>query len=83
MVSLLKSEAAFAERAKDNGLGDADLAVLSGQGIKTLSSLAYSLTTPGTSPGGEDALRGLLNSADPGSVSLASLSAIRKLMFES
>ena len=82
MVSLLKSEAAFAERAKDNGLGDADLAVLSGQGIKTLSSLAYSLTTPGTSPG-EDALRGLLNSADPGSVSLASLTAIRKLMFES
>ena len=59
----------------------ADHTVLAGKGIDTLATLAYVLTTPGVTPS-EAALRDLLDSATPESVSLQALASIRRLMFE-
>ena len=75
MVSLLKSPAAFLQRAKENGLADDVIA------STTLQGLAYCLTFPGTSPT-EDQLRSLLNPAEPATVTRGALSAARMLMFE-
>ena len=58
----------------------ADHTVLAGKGY-TLATLAYVLTTPGVTPS-EAALRDLLDSATPESVSLQALASIRRLMFE-
>ena len=81
MADLLTSEAAFKEHAEACGLSVANLAALNGQGLKTLSGLAYCLTVPG-SPPAEDAIRKLLDSANPSSVNLASVAALRRLIFE-
>ena len=81
MATLLKSSAAFREKAVECGLLEAQITVLAGKGIDTLATLAYVLTTPGVTPS-EAALRDLLDSATPESVSLQALASIRRLMFE-
>ena len=81
MVSLLKSPAAFLERAKENGLSEEAVRSLANQQITTLQGLAYCLTLPGTSPT-EEQLRNLLNFSEPTVVSRGALSAARMLMFE-
>jgi hypothetical protein len=81
MVSLLKSLPAFEERARECGLSEDQIRGLKDAGITNLASLAFSLTSPGTTPS-EDALRGLLDPANPGNVNLTSLASIRRLMFE-
>ena len=81
MADLLSSEAAFKERASECGLDGDGVKALLDQNIKTLSSLAYCLTVPGTSPE-EASLRKLLNSNDPTKVDLGSVAAARRLVFE-
>ena len=81
MVSLLKSPAAFLERAKENGLSEEAVRSLGNQQITTLQGLAYCLTLPGTSHR-EEQLRNLLNPSEPTAVSRGALSAARMLMFE-
>ena len=81
MADLLTSEAAFKEHAEACGLSETNLTALTGQGLKTLSGLAYCLTVPG-SPPAEDAIRKLLDPANPASVNLASVAALRRLIFE-
>jgi len=81
MANLLKSAAAFKEKAADCGLLEGQLSVLAGKGIDTLATLAYVLTTPGVTPS-EQALRELLDSTSPESVSLQALASIRRLTFE-
>ena len=44
MLDLLTSEAAFSDHAEQRGLATGKVIILQGQGIKTLSSLAYCLT---------------------------------------
>ena len=80
-MSLLKSPAAFLERAKENGLSEEAVRSLANQQITTLRGLAYCLTLPGTSPT-EEQLRNLLNPSEPTAVSRGALSAARMLMFE-
>ena len=82
MASLLNSQASFEERARDCGLSQAEVDVLVSKGLTSLSTFAFNATTPGTTPG-EDALRNLLSSADPASVPLHVVAALRRLMFES
>ena len=82
MASLLNSQASFEERARDCGLSQAEVDVLVSKGLTSLSTFAFSATTPGTTPG-EDALRNLLSSADPASVPLHVVAALRRSMFES
>ena len=82
MASLLKSQAAFKERALECGLTDAEYAALVSRGVTTLSGAAYAVSTPGVNPT-EQALRGLLNPSSPDDVSVGSLAAIRRLVFES
>ena len=67
MASLLKSEAAFRERAAECGLNQAEIDRLVDYGVSSLATLAYSLTVPGTPPT-EQSLRSLLNEPDPASV---------------
>ena len=81
MASILKSQAAFEERAKDCGLNQEELDVLVRRGITSLSLLAFSVSTPGDVPG-ESELRAALDPTDPASVPLRALSAFRRLMFE-
>ena len=82
MASLLKSEAAFRERAAECGLNQAEIDRLVDNGVSSLATLAYSLTVPGTPPT-EQSLRSLLNEPDPASVPLRALAEMRRLMFES
>ena len=81
MADLLTSEAAFKEHAETCGLSASNFTALTGQGLKTLSGLAYCLTVPGTPPT-EDSIRKLLDSANPASVNLASVASLRRLIFE-
>ena len=48
MSSLLKSAAAFRERAEECGLTKAEVTAVEGQGVKTLAALAYAVCAPGT-----------------------------------
>ncbi|CAE7710304.1 unnamed protein product [Symbiodinium sp. CCMP2592] len=80
-MSLLKSEAAFEELATECGLSSAQLLILKGKGVSTMSSLAYAVTTPGVQPT-ELALRQLLDTATPEAVSVGALSSIRRCVFE-
>ncbi|CAE7340175.1 unnamed protein product [Symbiodinium sp. CCMP2592] len=81
MATLLKSEAAFDERARECGLPDEELGRLKTAGIKTISLLAFSTSAPGVQPS-EEQLRSLLRPLDPESVSVGVVAAIRHLMFE-
>ena len=56
---------------------EANIASLNGQDLKTLSDLAYCLTVLGH-PSAKDAIRKLLDSANPASVNLASVAALRR-----
>ena len=82
MTSLLKSEAAFKERALECGLTEAECNALISRGVTTLSAVAYAVSTPGVNPT-EAALRGLLSQDNPDAVTIGSLAAIRRLVFES
>ncbi|CAE7835829.1 unnamed protein product [Symbiodinium sp. CCMP2592] len=73
--------AAFEERAKECGLTQAELDVLVRKGLTSLSLLAFSVSTPGEVPQ-EAELRSILDPADPTTVPLRALSALRRLMFE-
>ena len=81
MASILESTAAFESRAKSCGLSEAEVGVLKTQGVTTLAKLAFAITTPGVNPS-EDNLRSLINSADPASVVVGTVSALRRLMFD-
>ncbi|CAE7316422.1 unnamed protein product [Symbiodinium sp. CCMP2592] len=81
MATLLKSEAAFDERARECGLPDEELGRLKTAGIKTISLLAFSTSAPGVQPS-EEQLRSLLRPLAPESVSVGVVAAIRHLMFE-
>ncbi|CAE7487214.1 unnamed protein product [Symbiodinium sp. CCMP2592] len=81
MASILKSQAAFEERAKECGLAQAELDVLVRKGLTSLSLLAFSVSTPGEVPQ-EAELRSILDPTDPTTVPLRALSALRRLMFE-
>lgn len=81
MSSLLESEATFKAKAVSNGLTEGEVNDLIARGVNSLSRLAFALTTPGITPD-EVSLRRLINSGDPDSVSLGTLSAIRRLVFE-
>ena len=81
MASLLKSEAAFRERAAECGLNQAEIDRLVDNGVSSLATLAYSLTVPGTPPT-EQSLRSLLNEPDPASVPLRALAGMRRLMWQ-
>lgn len=76
MSSLLESEATFKAKALSSGLTEGEV-----NGVNSLSRLAFVLTTPGITPD-EVSLRRLINSGDPDSVCLGTLSAIRRLVFE-
>ena len=80
MATILDSTAAFSARAVEHGLTQTQLQRLNGNGITSLSQLAFALTTPGTSPA-DDALRGLLHD-DPDQVTVGQLASIRRLMFD-
>ena len=81
MASILESTAAFESRAKSCGLSEAEVGVLKTQGVTTLAKLAFAITTPGANPS-EDNLRSLINAADPNSVVVGTVSALRRLMFD-
>ena len=81
MTNLLRSKAAFLEHAEGCRLTAADRAELVRQGIDEIATLAYALSVPGVTPE-EDAIRRLLNSASPASVSMSSLSGLRRFIFE-
>ena len=51
------------------------------QGIDGIDTLAYALSVPGVTPE-EDAIRRLLNSANPAAVSTSSLSGLLRFIFE-
>ena len=82
MASILKSQAAFKERAEDCGLTPPQIDGLVAKGVTSLSVLAYTLTTPGVTPD-EASLRSLMDDADPASVTVQTLASIRRLVFES
>jgi len=76
MASLLESEATFKAKALSHGLTEAEVNDLIARGVTSLSRLASGVTPD------EGALRRLINSGDPDSVTLGTLSAIRRLVFE-
>ena len=82
MAGILKSQAAFRERCADCGLTTTEIDGLIAKGVTSMSVLAYTLTTPGVTPD-EASLRGLMNSASPGDVTVQTLASIRRLVFES
>ena len=81
MASLLKSEAALEERAKECGLPGEELERLKTAGIRTVSLLAFSTSAPGAQPT-EEQLRLLLRPSAPDSVGVGVVAALRHLMFE-
>eukprot|EP00435_Cladocopium_sp_Y103_P032785 s1019_g8.t1 len=80
MATILESEAAFNARALEHGITRVQLGRLQNQGIINLSKLAFSITTPGTTPP-DDSLKQLL-SDDPDVVTMGELSSMRRLMFD-
>lgn len=80
MATLLDSEAALVEKAKEFGLTAEEIATLKSKGLVSLSKVAYALTTPGVNPS-DEALTGLL-AEEATTVTLGSLASIRQLMFE-
>ena len=81
MSSILESEATFKAKALSHGLTDGEVNDLVARGVNSMSKLAFALTTPGVTPD-EASLRRLIDNGDPGSVTLGTLSAIRRLVFE-
>ncbi len=81
MASILESTAAFDTRARSHGLSAGEVTVLSNAAVNTLAKSAFAISTPAVGPT-EVELRRLLNAANPDSVSIGSLSSIRRLMFD-
>ena len=67
MASILKSQAAFEERARECGLTQGELDVLVRKGLTSLSLLAFSVSTPGEVPQ-EAELRSTLDPTEPANV---------------
>eukprot|EP00435_Cladocopium_sp_Y103_P025259 s2284_g6.t1 len=80
MATILESEAAFNARAIEHGITRAQQQRLQNHSIVNLSKLAFSITTPGTTPP-DDALKQLL-ADDPDTVTVGELSSMRRLMFD-
>ena len=80
MAGILTSQAAFRERCADCGLTATEIDGLIAKGVTSMSVLACTLTTPGVTPD-EASLRGLLNFASPGDVTVQTLASIRHLVF--
>ena len=83
MSNLTDSEAVFNERAKEVGLDDATVALLTNQGINNLSKLAFSVGQPGDTPT-EASIRGLVaDGGDLAAVQIGVVASLRRLIFES
>ena len=82
MASLLDSQPAFENRAKEHGLPEDLVTDLVRRGVNTLNKAAYAVGTPGT-PLPEEDLRKLANPATPATVTDGVLASIRRLLFES
>ena len=82
MASLLDSQPAFENRAKEHGLPEDLIADLVRRGVNTLNKAAYAVGTPGT-PLPEEDLRKLANPTTPATVTDGVLASIRRLLFES
>ena len=81
MSSLLESEATFRAKTLRHGLVTREIDNLIGRGVNSMSKPAFLLTMPGLTPD-EGSFRHLINNGDPASVTLGTLSAIRRLVFE-
>jgi len=77
---LTESKAVFIERCQTVGLPDGIRNILVGKNLTTLSSVAFAAGQPGDTPT-DEALRGLARTGDE-DVPLATLSALRRLVFE-
>ena len=86
--TLTESTPVFKERAAVAGLTAEDLACLAKQGLDTLAKLAFACGQPGETPS-DDAIKALIRPAPAAGVedapepSLGSVSALRRLLFES
>ena len=86
MSNLTDSEAVFTERAREVGLDNATVALLTNQGnqgINNLSKLAFSVGQPGDTPT-EASIRGLVaDGGDPAAIQIGVVASLRRLIFES
>ena len=80
MATILESSAAFDARALEHGLTVEQLTRLKSKGLTNLSKLAFSISTPGTSPD-DESLKTLVHD-DPDLVTVGQLASIRRLMFD-
>ena len=80
MATILESPAAFEARALEHGITTEQLDRLKAKGLTNLSKLAFSISTPGTSP--EDESLKLLVHDGPDLVTVGQLASIRRLMFD-
>ncbi|CAE7488500.1 unnamed protein product [Symbiodinium sp. CCMP2592] len=78
MGSLTESTAAFASRAKEIGLTQANVATMTGTGVDTLSKLAFATVPPGQSPSDDQVQR--LFGATP--ITAGTMAAAKRLIFE-
>ena len=80
MATTLESPAAFEARALEHGITTEQLDRLKAKGLTNLSKLAFSISTPGTSPE-DESLKSLVHD-DPDLVTVGQLASIRRLMFD-
>ncbi|CAE7198911.1 unnamed protein product [Symbiodinium sp. CCMP2592] len=78
MGSLTESTAAFASRAKEIGLTQANVATMTGTGVDTLSKLAFATVPPGQSPS-DDQVQRLFGAAP---ITAGTMAAAKRLIFE-
>ncbi|CAE7209889.1 unnamed protein product [Symbiodinium sp. CCMP2592] len=78
MGSLTESTAAFASRAKEIGLTQANVATITGSGVDTLSKLAFATVPPGQSPS-DDQVQRLFGAAP---ITAGTMAAAKHLIFE-
>ena len=79
MASLLESTAVFEEKARDCGLSEASLALLTRQNLDTMGKLAFAPGQPGDTPSNDDLAR--LLGTTGGDIDLGELASIRRLVF--
>ena len=80
-MALVDSEAAFEQRLREVIANQAARLSVTNSGIRTFSSLAFSVGTPQTPPG-DDAFRGFADRVLPAGYDMATYSAFRRLHFE-
>ena len=78
MGSSTESTAAFAARAKEIGLSQAEVATITGSGVNTLSKLAFATVPPGQSPS-DAQVQGLFGVA---AITAGTKAATKRLIFE-